>query len=256
MEPVFDLAQVQGWAREAGEIALGYWQNVSATLKADRTLVTRADREVEELLAARIRSAFPDHALIAEEGARASGVEYLWAVDPIDGTRAFVQGLPGWGIAIGLLHRGQPRWGVFYMPALGDWTYTVGSEGAEWNGRDLQGRLRAELDEQSFVAVSSSTHYRYEFDFPWTRALGSVEANIAYTARGSALGAFIRKAAIWDLAAGAAVLLRLGAELRYLSGAPVRWEELLNGRYTTEPILAAHPALVDRLRGMIRARPR
>jgi len=240
-DPNFDLEQVRGWAREASEIALGYWHNVSATFKADRTYVTQADREIETLLTARIRVAHPDHALIGEEGARAGVREsaaYTWAVDPIDGTRAFVQGLPGWGIAIGLLCRGEPYRGLFCMPALDDWIYTTNDGTPCWNGHTLGDSLRSEWDDQSYLAVSSSTHYHYRIEVRRTRALGSVEANMAYLARGSALGAFLRKAAIWDLAAGAAVLLRLGAQMRHLSGQAVDWPALLDGRYIQEPILA------------------
>ena len=254
MDHVVDVDQVRAWASEAGEVALRYFNNVTATRKADNTYVTRADREIEALLAARIWAAYPGHGLIAEEGARASGAEYLWAVDPLDGTRAFVQGLPGWGISIGVLCHGQPCWGLFYMPLLGDWTHTQGEGGVLWNGRDLRGAVRGEWDDQSYLASSSSVHSDYQIDVKRLRALGSIGANIVYTARGSALGALLHKAHIWDLAAGAAILARAGAELRYLSGREIDWAELVDGRRISEPILAAHPDLIPRLQTLIQKR--
>jgi myo-inositol-1(or 4)-monophosphatase len=254
MEPIVDIAQARTWARQAGEIARRYFNNVTASRKADNTPITQADREIEALLADRIRAAYPDHGLIGEEGERASGTDYLWAIDPIDGTRAFVQGLPGWGISIGLLYQGQPHWGLFYMPVLDDWTYTEGQAGATWNGRDLRGAPRREWDDQSFLAISSSAHYHYHIDVERTRALGSIAANMVYTARGSALGAFIRTGFIWDLAAGAAILSRAGVKLEYLSGREVDWAQLSDGRVIPEPILAAHPALLPRLQRSIRQR--
>jgi fructose-1,6-bisphosphatase/inositol monophosphatase family enzyme len=258
--PVIDDAQVKGWVREAGQIAMHYFTHVDASRKADNTLVTRADRDIEELLTRRIRAVYPDHALIAEEGATGgaagsatspAGAECLWAIDPIDGTRAFVQGLPGWGISVGLLRHGQPHWGLFYMPLLDDWTYTEGQDSAFWNGRELWGLLRQEWDDQSFLAISSHSHSRYCIEIELTRALGSIGAGMVYTARGSALGALLDRAFIWDLAAGAAILARAGAAIRYLSGRTVIWAELADGRQAAEPIVVAHPALMDRIRGSV-----
>jgi myo-inositol-1(or 4)-monophosphatase len=250
-----DLAQVRAWALEAGEIAKGYFNRVSATFKADRTMVTAADREIEALLAARIRAAYPGHGLIGEEGARTRGSEVLWAIDPLDGTRAFVQGLPCWGTSIGVLERSRPSWGLFYMPLLDDWTYTDGPQGVYCNRRDLRGALRATWDDQSFLAVTSTANHDYRIDVPRSRALGSVAAGMTYVARGSAIGGFFHKCAIWDLAAGAAILFRAGAELCYLSGRAVDWAELADGRHIPEPVLAAHPALMPRLRASIHPWP-
>jgi myo-inositol-1(or 4)-monophosphatase len=261
VKPIIDTAQVRAWVREGGEIALRSFHHVEATRKADNTFVTRVDREIEALLSARIRAAYPDHGLIGEEGARAGprGAEVLWAVDPIDGTRAFVQGLPGWGVAIGVLYRGEPMWGMFYMPLLDDWTYTEGTQGVTWNGHELSpagdlrgGALRSEWDDQSFLAISSTAHHDYKIGVKRTRALGSMAANMVYTARGAALGAFMAKGYVWDLVAGAAILLRLGAKLEYLSGRAIDWGALADGRMIPEPILAAHPALMERIRGLIR----
>lgn len=75
----------------------------------------------------RIGNAYPDHGLVGEEGTRIRSewsASYVWVIDPLDGTTAFVQGPFGWGISIGLLHEGQPSFGLFYMPLLGDMTHT------------------------------------------------------------------------------------------------------------------------------------
>jgi fructose-1,6-bisphosphatase/inositol monophosphatase family enzyme len=124
------------------------------------------------------------------------------------------------------------------------------------NDRPLSNSLVATWDDQSFLAVASSAHWRYQIDVKRTRALGAIAANMAYTARGSALGAFLDRASIWDMAAGAAILLRLGAEFRTLSGSAVTWSELLDGRQIREPIVVAHPALLPRLRRSIRRKER
>src|ERR671929_18306 len=109
-----DIKEVHGWAEEASRIALHYFNDVEARLKADRSVVTAADEEIEVLLRRRVAATYPDHGIIGEEqGGTAQGAEYLWALDPIDGTSAFVQGLPIWGISIGLLHHDQPILGCF-----------------------------------------------------------------------------------------------------------------------------------------------
>ncbi|MBN1581540.1 MAG: inositol monophosphatase [Anaerolineae bacterium] len=254
MSSIVDAAQVKVWAEQTGKIALGHFNNIEASFKADHTFVTQADREIETFLSERIQSAYPNHALIGEEGARSGSqdAEVLWAIDPIDGTRAFVQGLPCWGVSIGVLHRGRPHFGLFYMPLLDDCTYIDNAGDVICNGHRLFETLRSEWDDQSFLAISSSTHWSYQIDVKRTRALGTLAANMVYTARGSALGAFCERAAIWDIAAGSAILQRLGAEITYLSGRAVDWVELLDGRQIPEPVVAAHPALLPRLLASIR----
>jgi myo-inositol-1(or 4)-monophosphatase len=247
---VIDTAQVKDWARRAGDIALAYFTNVKASVKTDNTFVTRADREIEAFLSQRVQSAYPDHALIGEEGASSGDLdaEYLWAIDPIDGTRAFVQGLPCWGVSVGVLRRGLPYFGLFYMPLLNDWTHTGDDDDVICNDRRLNGTLRTEWDDQSFLAITSSAHWFYQIDVKRTRALGALAASMVYTARGSALGALLGRASIWDIAAGGAILVRLGAVFEYLSGQTVDWSELLDGRQIREPIVTSHPALLPRLR--------
>lgn len=253
-EAAINAELVRAWAVEAGEIALRHFNNVAVRLKADDTLVTAADREIEALLLARIRKAYPGHMVIGEEGARASGKDILWAIDPIDGTRAFALGLPGWCISIGVLVRGRPAWGLIYMPLLNDCMHTEGAQDVLWNGRRLCGSLRSEWYEHSYLAISSSVHSRYQIGVQRTRALGSIAVNMSYTARGSSLGTLVDRASIWDLAAGAAILDRLGAQIYYLSGQPINWPELYDGRQIMEPILVAHPALFARLSEQIHDR--
>ncbi len=79
--------------------------------KADRTLVTQVDRDIEAFLVKHIQAAYPQHHVIGEEGANVQTGQpspYTWVLDPLDGTTAFVRGLPGWGIAIGLLYKLDP----------------------------------------------------------------------------------------------------------------------------------------------------
>jgi histidinol phosphatase-like enzyme (inositol monophosphatase family) len=83
--------------------------------------VTEADRAAELLIRERIKRAFPDHAIRGEEfGVENEGAEYEWIIDPIDGTRGFICGLPTWGTLVGLMRNGQPVQGMMNQPFIGE----------------------------------------------------------------------------------------------------------------------------------------
>jgi histidinol phosphatase-like enzyme (inositol monophosphatase family) len=83
--------------------------------------VTEADRASEATMRQLIQRSFPSHGIIGEEfGAERTDAEYVWVLDPIDGTRAFIAGLPTWGTLIGLSRRGQPVFGMMHQPFTGE----------------------------------------------------------------------------------------------------------------------------------------
>lgn len=102
--------------------------------------VTVADRAAESAIRATIASRFPDHGIIGEEGGESCGSsDYTWIIDPIDGTRSFICGMPTWGTLIGLLHQGVPRFGMMSQPIVGD-CFIAGDGRGEL---DHQGRISA-----------------------------------------------------------------------------------------------------------------
>lgn len=230
------------WIREAGQVAMQFFDGAGPAYKPDRTLVTEADLEVEHLLAERIRKAFPMHSFVGEESVHRGLTEHsdtVWVIDPIDGTTAFSQGLPGWGIAIGVLHAGRPLLGFYYMPLLDDLTYTSGTE-VFCNDRCLRNSLRSDWRRKGYLALNASAHYNFRINVRHSRALGSNGTNLVYTARGSATAAFLPKAYVWDLVAGAAIMERLGGAMCYLDGSRINYQVLLDGRLALQPIIAGH----------------
>lgn len=88
--------------------------------KSDQSPVTQADRGAEELLRRLIQQRYPAHGIIGEEfGSENPGAEFVWVLDPVDGTKSFVTGVPLWGTLIALLHQGQPVLGCIHQPVLG-----------------------------------------------------------------------------------------------------------------------------------------
>ncbi|MFQ5481172.1 MAG: inositol monophosphatase family protein [Nitrospinaceae bacterium] len=107
--------------------------------KADQSPVTQADRRVEAMLRRRIQKAFPGHGIIGEEfGPEADDKEWVWTVDPIDGTRSFILGLPLFATLLALLHKGEPVLGILSLPALGETAWAVRGQGAWCGSKRLQ----------------------------------------------------------------------------------------------------------------------
>lgn len=126
--------------------------------------VTEADRAAEVAMRRMIESTFPNHGIIGEEfGSIRADAEYVWVLDPIDGTKAFISGLPTWGVLIGLLHKGAPCYGMMVQPFtrerfVGDGTKaTWAGPAARGSGRDtrrLMARRCAALKDATVMTTS------------------------------------------------------------------------------------------------------
>lgn len=120
-------------AREAGDLTLRYFRQADLAVesKADATPVTAADRGAEELLRQRIVAAFPADAILGEEFPSREGTSgYRWILDPIDGTKSFVRGVPLYGTLIGVERDGESLAGVIRIPAMDEMVYAALGHGA------------------------------------------------------------------------------------------------------------------------------
>ena len=120
-------------ALAAGRITLEYFrrEDLQVERKGDDSPVTVADRQAEEHLRRRIGEVFPDDAVVGEElPDRPGNSEFRWIVDPIDGTKSFIHGVPLYGTLVGVEHRGQPAIGVINIPALDECVYAAIGGGA------------------------------------------------------------------------------------------------------------------------------
>jgi histidinol-phosphatase len=122
-------------ARAAAEVALPYYRGgVDVSLKADQTPVTRADREAEQAIKAVLRRAFPAWGFLGEEFGAEGPQDTRWIIDPIDGTKNFVRGVPVWAVLIGLEEAGEVTTGIVLNPPTGTTYWARRGEGAFVDG--------------------------------------------------------------------------------------------------------------------------
>lgn len=142
-------------AFQAGRSTLAHFQTgVGVERKADRSLVTIADREAEQILRRLIGARFPSHAILGEEfGGDDRDATHRWVIDPIDGTNSFVHGVPFYGTLVALEVRGEPVVGAAYFPALDDMLAAASGEGCRWNGRVVRVSTVSDLDQACLVCT-------------------------------------------------------------------------------------------------------
>jgi histidinol-phosphatase len=145
-------------AHEAGQLALGYYEaDPQVEWKEDQSPVTVADREAEALLRRTLLGKFPADGFLGEESGNTPGQSgYRWIIDPIDGTRGFVRGVPLWGTLVGLEHRGEQVVGVVEAPALGHSYRALRGDGAFRNDRRIHVSDVANLSEAHLFYSSVS----------------------------------------------------------------------------------------------------
>lgn len=141
----------------AGRRTLAYFNaGVAVKSKADSTPVTVADREAERVIRERIGRFYPDHSILGEEqgDTRGGNDDYRWYVDPIDGTKSFIHGVPMYGVLVAVERRGQPLVGVVYLPASDEMVAAADGMGCTWNGRAARVSTVARLEEATLNTSS------------------------------------------------------------------------------------------------------
>lgn len=134
-------------AEQASDICLSYFRTqVSIDYKGDESPVTVADCQTEQTLRDVISAHYPDHGIFGEEhGLHGLEQDYLWVLDPIDGTKSFITGHPMFGMLISILHEKQPILGMIHMPALEETFIGLKGETSSWNGTSIRPSLCSDL---------------------------------------------------------------------------------------------------------------
>jgi myo-inositol-1(or 4)-monophosphatase len=219
-------------AREAGSLLANYFERrVAFELKGDFDLVTEADRASERLVIERLRSHFPQHSILAEEGGgHESPSEYRWYVDPLDGTTNFAHSFPMFNVTLGLEQAGEMIAGVIYDPVRGEMFSAERGAGAYLNNRRIKTsackRLEDSLASTGFPSrkrhqnVNIHFYHQMAMASHGVRRTGSAALDLAYVASGrlDAFWEFGLKP--WDMAAGTLIVREAGGAVSDMHGAP------------------------------------
>jgi myo-inositol-1(or 4)-monophosphatase len=157
------------FARKAGRHTLQYFnQSFDLIYKDDQTPVTNADKEAEQLLRKQIQNKFPDHGILGEEYEHTNpDARYQWILDPIDGTRAFIHGVPLYTTLIGILEDGEPKVGIVYVPATDELCAASEGAGTYLNDNKVQARNDHSLQEATFLTTDTTTPAEHGYGKPF-----------------------------------------------------------------------------------------
>lgn len=232
MHPLLNIA-VRA-ARRAGDIILraaNQRDTLTIDTKQRNDFVTETDRQAEEEIIQIIHKAYPDHAILGEEGGQIGDHEITWIIDPLDGTTNFIHGLPHYAVSIGIQIRGRLEHGVIHDPGRGEiYTATRGS-GAFLNDRRIRVSSARGL-ENSLIGTGlpfrDFTHADAYYDMlqaiasktAGIRRAGSAALDLAYVASGRLDGYWELGLKPWDIAAGIVLLQEAGGIIGGLAGEP------------------------------------
>jgi myo-inositol-1(or 4)-monophosphatase len=212
-------------AEQAGDLAMGFFrpgETTSATVthKIGGSPVTEADVAVNSFLEGRLRKLVPDAAWLSEESADSPerlGRDLVLVIDPIDGTRGFVAGRRGWAVAVALVFRSRPIFGLLHAPALGQTYVAVANGGSRLNGNPIGVSSRPRLDAKTRAVGAPSLAQklrRADVAFELLPKVPSLALRIAFVAKGAIEAALVKEnAQDWDIAAADLILTEAGGRL-------------------------------------------
>ena len=220
-------------AREAGSLLAHYFERrIPYELKGEGDLVTEADRASERLVVERLRSHFPTHGIVAEEGGgHEGGSEYRWYVDPLDGTTNFAHGYPHFNVTLALERAGELICGVVYDPVRQELFAAERGAGAYLNNRRMHvssvKRLKDSLVATGFPSrkrhENVNVHFYYQMALAshGVRRAGSAALDLAWVACGRQEAYWEYGLNPWDMAAGVVLVTEAGGRVSDMRGGGV-----------------------------------
>lgn len=222
------LALAVAWAKEVGEIQCSYFRSGHLELETKSTVhdvVTKVDKLSESMLIERIGKCFPGHSVLGEEsGEHDAHSDYLWVVDPLDGTNNYSQGLPVFCVSIGLQYRGETLLGVVYAPYLNELYTAIRGKGA-FSKQCLDPRFRQD-GTRSFRAATGfpydkGIHPVNNIDnlsrilphLRGIRRMGSAAYDLCGVAAGFLDGYWELGLKLWDVCAGVLIVQEAGGHI-------------------------------------------
>lgn len=244
-------------ARKGGETALRHLQHVhqlKVHTKQHNEFVTKVDLEAEAAIIETIRERYPDHAFLAEESGQQGDGEYLWVIDPLDGTTNFIHGFPVFAVSIALRINGRLTVAVIYDPNRQEIFTAIRGQGAQVDGHRIRVSNRRDLQD---TLIGTGFPYRSKENIQtYTKMLASVLENtagirrpgaaaldLAYVAAGRLDGFWEFGLQEWDIAAGSLIVREAGGLISELQG---------DGDYfRSGNIVVGNPKIHDALRKLL-----
>jgi len=219
-------------AKEAGDYLMKKFnkphQN-KISYKKKQEIVTEADIGADKIIDKIIKSEFPKHQILSEELVRSKKKsDFLWIVDPLDGTNNFAHGVPIFAVCIALAEKNNLKVGVVYLPYFKEIAWAVEDGGAYLNGKKIKASAIAKLDKSFIVTchgyapeykrTDCHLHPLIDKAAQTTRELGAAGYELVSTARGHVEGGYIIGTRPWDSAAGALILREAGGKATNFKG--------------------------------------
>ena len=238
MQPLLNIA-IRA-ARRAGEVivrGMNRLHRLDVRAKGQNDFVTEIDTQAEAAIIEIIRKHYPDHAVLGEETGQSGGPpdsEFLWIVDPLDGTTNFVHGFPQFAVSIGVQRRGRMEHGVVYDPLRQELFTTSRGEGAQVDGKRIRVSAHVGLDR---ALIGTGFPYRSNIQYldaylammkvvmqatAGIRRPGAAALDLAYVAAGRLDAFWEIGLSPWDTAAGALLITEAGGLVGTLTGAEYR----------------------------------
>lgn len=225
-------------AREAGEVLMSFWRRTKeVAVKSDHfsNIVSKADLESEKKIISLIKNRFPEHAIYSEEkGMSDNFSEYLWIIDPLDGTPGFINGLENFGISVGLLYHQEPIIGIIYLPAFDKLFTAERDKGAYLNDKKIVMSNTSKLS-NSIIAFDygyadkerkiSDTLMKLVPFLRYPLTFGSASFSLAYLADSRIQGYVIPCPTPFDIGGGALIVEEAGGKVSDFSGLLIDWSK-------------------------------
>ena len=242
-----DLALIREAAAEAGAIAMSFFgKSPEVWMKPGASPVSEADYAVDRFLREHLVAARPDYGWLSEETADSPdrlSARRTFVVDPIDGTRAYIEGLPTWCVSIAVVENGRPLVGVLDCPVKGEIFLALRGGGATRNGSTIAARGNTPARLGGPMPMLDTARKSLGTGFETIAYVPSLAYRIAMVASGEIDGTFVKaNAQDWDLAAADLILEEAGGALIDISGEPLLYAKAVSRHGVlvagSEPLLA------------------
>ena len=230
MHPMLNIAVKA--ARRAGNLihrATDKIDHLTVTKKSHADFVSEVDRAAEQTIIQTLLEAYPDHAIVAEESGPQGQSEYVWIIDPLDGTTNFLHGVPQYAVSIALQHKGVLTQAVVYDPTKNDLFTATRGRGAFLNDKRIRVSKRVHLADSLIGTGFPYTRFEHMDAYlaifkdvmqhtAGLRRPGAASLDLAWTAAGRYDGFFETGLKPWDIAAGCLLITEAGGMVSDLNG--------------------------------------